>query len=168
MPTFATDRLLLRPVDLNDAPFLLKLLNSPGWLQYIGDREVRDVASAENYISERILPAAKGDIIGNFCCINKETNEVMGTCGIYQRDYLDHPDLGYAFLPQFAGHGYAREAASALLANYRVKRPGKKLAAFTTTDNERSINLLEKLGFQHIGPFQIPDDSEELTMFEII
>ncbi|MEM1216415.1 MAG: GNAT family N-acetyltransferase [Bacteroidota bacterium] len=165
MSVIQTERLTLRLITLSDAPFLLRLLNSPGWLQYIGDRDVKTVADARAYIAERMLPVADGEVLGNFCCIRQKTGEVLGTCGIYQRATLEHPDLGYAFLSEFWGHGFAREAAQAILANYCAKRPGQPITAFTTVDNTRSINLLEKIGFRRNGFFLLDGDDEELVLF---
>ena len=56
---FETERLIIREMTLKDAPFLLKLLNDPTWIQFIGDRNVHSVIDAENYIQEKMIASYK-------------------------------------------------------------------------------------------------------------
>lgn len=86
-------------------------------------------------------------------------------CGFAQRDYLDYPDLGFAFLPPYLGQGYGTEAATALLAYAQSTLLLQQIAAFTSMDNAASIRLLEKLGFQFQHTFTIPGEVEEVRLF---
>lgn len=161
-----TSRLILRELTIDDAPFMLELLNSPGWLTYIGDRDVHNVEDAKKYITERNIPSYQKYNFGFYAVVRLEDQAVIGTCGMAQRDFLDDPDIGFAFLPQYTGKGYALEAAQAVM-NYAQQELGiKNILAFTLPINEPSIRLLEKIGLHNAGTFNIPDDPEDLLLFE--
>jgi [ribosomal protein S5]-alanine N-acetyltransferase len=159
-----TERLLLRPFQLTDAPFIRELLNTPGWLQYIGDRGVNTVEDAHWYLLDRIIPSYQKFGFGFYCCELLASGTPIGMCGVVQRPYLDDPDIGFAFLPAFTGQGYALESAQAMLAHATEVWKLPKILAFTTLDNERSIQLLKKIGLHIVGPFSTPDDDEELLL----
>ncbi len=163
---FETQRLVLRKISNKDASFVFELLNSPGWLQYIGDRGVSDLKKAETYIEERYVPSYENGL-GNFIVVLKETGKSIGSCGLYKRDNLDHPDIGFAFLPEYLGKGYGYEAASAMLDYALTDLKLQKVLGFTVDYNVASIKLLEKLGLKKTGIFQFEDDDEELLLFQI-
>ena len=150
MPELTTERLLLRHVTPDDAPFVLALLNSPGWLTYIGDRRVRTEAQATTYITDRMLGAYATPGHGSFVATDRATGKPLGVVGVYVRDYLQAPDFGYAFLPAYHGRGYALEAARAVLAQPEVVAL-PSLLAIVMPDNARSIHLLARLGFSRTG-----------------
>ena len=52
-----TERLIIRPISIIDAAFMLQLMNTKGWLGFIGDRNVKDRTAASNYILTRIIPS---------------------------------------------------------------------------------------------------------------
>ena len=162
---FQTQRLSLRKITLNDAPFIFELLNSPLWLKYIGDRGVATLEKAEAYIEENYLTSYKNGL-GNFVVTLVSNSLPIGTCGLYKRKNLEFPDIGFAFLPEYIGKGYGFEAASAILeyALKELKLP--TLYGITLPENKASISLLEKLGLQNKGPFRMEDDSEEILLFE--
>lgn len=158
-----TERLIFRRFTLDDAPFLLDLLTSPGWLKYIGDRGVHDIAGAENYINERILPAYKGQGCGAMLVIRKTDGIALGNVGVYERPGLDLPDFGFAFLPQHFGQGYAYEASVSGLA-YAAAQGQRELLAITLPHNLPSLRLLDKLGFIKEGEVQLRHDPEKLQL----
>lgn len=166
MHTFSTERLHLSPVTLDDAPFILALLNSPGWLEFIGDRGVNTLADAEAYIQNRILPAMEKEGIASWKVTLKASGETIGNCGFYQRDFLDIPDLGFAFLPEYIGQGYGYEAASGGMAYGIENFSMKACCAITSPKNMASIGLLKKLDFTEVGLTRWPDDEEDLLLFE--
>lgn len=165
---FETERLLLQPTGLADASFLLRLLNSPGWLRYIGDRQVYSVADAEAYIQSRMLPQFERLGFANYTVIRKADGAKMGCCGLYDREGLQNIDIGFAFLPEYAGQGYAYEAA------LRLKQAGletfglRQICAITTKENTSSQKLLEKLGLSFSKPISLPQDKEELLLYQLI
>jgi RimJ/RimL family protein N-acetyltransferase len=143
-----TPRLRLRPLTLDDAAFVLELLNEPGWLQFIGDRGVRTPEAARGYLAAGPLAMYARHGLGLLAILRKTDGAVLGLCGLLQRDTLPHPDLGYALLARFHGQGYAREAAAAVLAHARDGLKLRRILALTALENPRSIRLLEHLGFR--------------------
>lgn len=160
-----TERLYLREFQLNDASFIIELLNSPGWLQYIGDRNVRDVTQAEEYLKNGPLKSYNELGYGLLLVVEKESNKSVGMCGLLKRDYLNHPDIGFAFLPEVMGRGYALEIAEALKQHAEVHWHVKKLCAIVQHDNDRSIKLLKKLGLSFKEKITSPTTNEILDLY---
>jgi [ribosomal protein S5]-alanine N-acetyltransferase len=166
--SFETERLVLRPTSEADAPFMFELLNSPKWIKYIGDRNVRSVEDAKNYIKSRMQPQLEKLGYSNYTVIRKSDQVKLGVCGLYDRDGLEGIDIGFAFLPEHEGQGYALEAAK------EVKRAGleefgiSQLRAITIKENVGSQKLLEKLDFKFIKMVQLPTDPEDLMLFEFV
>ena len=158
-----TDRLQLRHFTLEDAPFILELLNSPGWLRYIGDRGVHTEADATKYLEERLIPSYIDHGFGFYHLEQKAEQVPIGMCGFAQRPYLDIPDLGFALLPDFTGQGYAVEAAEACL-KYGKQLGLTEVTAFTLPTNASSLKLLERVGFHSPASFSVPGDDEELLL----
>ena len=162
-----TDRLRIRRMSVHDAPFMLGLLNDPSWIRYIGDRGVRTVDDARAYILDG--PMAMYARLGHGFCIveRKQDGCPIGICGLAKRDYLDDVDLGYALLPEFAGQGYAQEAAAAVLAHATGTMGLKRIVATVRPDNLRSSRLLEKLGMRFERTIRHPDGTRDLHLFAI-
>ncbi|QIE58778.1 GNAT family N-acetyltransferase [Rasiella rasia] len=165
MTPIETERLLLRKIKVADAPFFYELFNSEGWLKYIGDRNIRVVADAEKQIVEKYIPSYKNNGYGSYLVIEKASGCPVGTCGMYKRPNLDHPDIGFAFLPAYYKKGYGYESAAAILSKTTKELKLKKVVAFTLPENTASIKLLEKLGLTNVGVYQYQDDPEELLLF---
>lgn len=165
MNTYETERLILKPVSKEDAKFVLELMNSEKWLQNIGERNVKTIEDAEKYIEERMRPQyIKGYY--NYLVVNKETLEKMGSCGIFTRDGLEIPDIGFAFLPQFEGKGFAYESAKKVF-ELGIQNLGiTKLSGITLETNHSSRKLLEKLGLIFKRMVSLPDDTQELMYYE--
>lgn len=164
--SFETDRLLLKPFAVTDAAFLLRLLNSPKWLQYIGDRKVYTEEEAANYINTRMISQLERLGYGNNLVIRKEDNMPMGACGLYERPGLPLVDIGFAFLPEFEGKGYGYEAASRLLQASKEEFAIQKVCAITTKENLPSQKLLHKLGLQFVKNIFMEGDKDELMYYE--
>jgi len=164
---FETERLILKPTNEEDAAFLLELLNSPKWLQYIGSRNVNTPEEARNYIRQRMVPQLERLGFSNYTAHRKEDNAKIGTCGLYDREGMEGVDIGFAFLPQYEKMGYAFEAASRILKEAKDSFGLKNISAFTTKDNYSSQKLLEKLGLKPDGTIRIPNDDEELLLYKI-
>jgi RimJ/RimL family protein N-acetyltransferase len=160
-----TERLLISKLSLEDAPFFLELVNSPNWLKYIGDRHLKTVKDAEDYLANGTLKSYLDNGFGFYKLELKENNKPIGTCGLIKRDQLEEVDLGFAFLGEFEGLGFGYEASLAILKLAKDEFHLKKLVAITLPINSRSIKLLEKLGFAYekrVIPFE---DNEELLLF---
>ena len=165
--TFNTERLHLRPASLEDAAFVLKLLNTPKWHQYIGNRNIKTLEDANKYIEERFLPQFDRLGFGNYTVIRKEDGMRLGCCGIYDREYLEGVDIGFSFLPEYEKKGYAYESALCLKDAAFTVFNLKKIGAITLKENTGSIKLLEKLGLEFKKMIQLGADPEELCYYEV-
>jgi ribosomal-protein-alanine N-acetyltransferase len=162
-----TERLYLREfIPEKDAAYFLALVNSPGWLKYIGDRNIHDEAAAIKYINERVMKGYAEHGYGGYTIIEKSSALPIGNAGLYKRPVLDHFDVGYALLPEFHGKGYAFEASKAVL-DFAKAEGLKRIYAITVPYNERSIHLLEKLGLKFEKQFRMEGDPEELSLYTI-
>ncbi|GEN78069.1 GNAT family N-acetyltransferase [Chryseobacterium hagamense] len=138
-----SNRLELSPLTGNDDSFILELLNAPGWLQFIGDRNIRTEDDARAYI----LKINENPQISYWKVGLREGKKPIGIITWIIRDYLDYPDIGFAFLPDGTGQGYAFEAVQAVLYSAPEVLQQAKILAVTTRENIRSVNLLERLKF---------------------
>ena len=160
-----TVRLTLRPFMLADAPFVVELLNDPGWLRFIGDRKVRTVGDAEAYIESRLIAQQKRVGYSLWRVALKDTDEPVGMCGLVRREGLDDTDIGFAFLARHVGKGYALESARAVMVEADVTHRIDRVVAICDPDNISSIRLLEKLGFTFKKTVRLPNDDMELKLF---
>lgn len=159
-----TERLQLRHYTLDDAPFIYKLMNSEGWLKNIGDRNINSVEDAEVYMEKNYLSSYEKHGYGPFLVSLKNTGTPLGSSGLYKRDNLEHPDVGFAFLPEFGGKGYAFESAQAVI-DYSIENLGiKTIVGITLPENNPSIKLLQKLGLAEIGTYTY-ENGVELLLF---
>ncbi|AKD05242.1 GNAT family N-acetyltransferase [Pontibacter korlensis] len=165
--SFETERLIIRPTSYEDAPFIYELLNTPQWLKYIGDRNVKSLKAAEEYISSRMLPQLERLGYGTYTVIRKADGTKLGTCGLYDREGLPGIDIGFAFLPQHEKHGYAFEATNKLKQAAFNHFGLRQLYAITTKDNKASQKLLEKLGLKYNGLITLPNANEELFFYHL-
>ena len=160
-----TDRLILRWVSLEDAEFILGLLNEPSWLQFIGDKGVRTLEDARAYILKGPVDMYSRLGFGLYLVELKESVLPIGMCGLIKRDTLEDVDIGFAFLPAYWRKGYAYEAAAAVLA-YGEKVLGlNRIVAITSLDNDRSAKLLEKLGLRFEKMLKLAPGSDEVKLF---
>lgn len=164
---FETERLLLKPTDNEDATFLIELLNSPKWLQYIGDRNVKTIEDALAYIAQKVTPQFQQLGFGNYTVIRKLDGIKIGTCGLYKREGIDGIDIGFAFLPSFEKMGYAYESAQKLLEVASPIFNIDAIFAITIKENTDSQKLIEKLGLQFQKIIRIPNDEEDLMLYKL-
>jgi RimJ/RimL family protein N-acetyltransferase len=149
MIVLSTERLLIKRITLENAPFLLELMNDKDWISNIGDRGIRTIQDAEVYITAKFLKSYKEQGFGFYGIVLKETSEMIGTAGLINREGLDHVDVGYGMLPAFRGKGYAFEATKAVY-DYGYEVLGlDKIVAIVHPNNKGSIKLLEKLGLMY-------------------
>lgn len=162
-----TERLQLREFVLSDADFIIALLNSPGWLKFIGDRNIKTTVQAEAYLQNGPINSYLQNGFGLYMVQLKKTATPLGMCGLIKRDALPYPDLGFAFLPQFTGRGYAFEAAKACVAHAKASSHNPTLCAITDTFNQASQSLLSKLGFRFTKKIKLKDEENELDFFSM-
>lgn len=166
MLVLQTGRLRLRHMTLDDAAFMLGMLNDPAWHRYIGDRGIRTIEGAREHIRNGPMAMVARFGFGFHVVELKEDGRPIGVCGLAKRDFLDDVDIGYAFLPQYGGQGYAYEAAQGVLAHAR-ELGLTRLVATVVPENAASIRLLEKLGLRFERTFQAPDSTRDLRLFAI-
>ncbi|MEM8893232.1 MAG: GNAT family N-acetyltransferase [Bacteroidota bacterium] len=159
-----SERLTIRNLRVSDKQFIFELLNSPTWLEHIGDRNIKSLDDAVDYIKHSPARSYGKAKYGLKAVVLKESGTPIGLCGLIQRDYLNNPDLGFAFLPEYAGRGYGYEASAAVLSQIETRWP---ICAMTGKDNQASQALLRKLGFNEEGTFLMPPDQFECLMFRL-
>jgi [ribosomal protein S5]-alanine N-acetyltransferase len=162
-----TERLILRKLNLEDSLFIVELLNSPGWLKFIGDRGVKTEEDAKLYLQNGPLLSYEINGFGLYLVELLETGDPIGMCGILKRGSLENPDLGFAFLPEFMGKGYAYEAAKAVVNYGREQLRIETLLAITMSENATSIKLLGKVGMKYHGMVKSPYSKDNLNLYKI-
>lgn len=160
-----TNRLALRRISVDDAEFMLELLNDPSFVRYIGDRGVRTTDDGRKYIQTGPMESYERFGFGLYLVELKDTREAIGICGLLKRESLQDVDVGFALLPRFWSKGYAVEAVSAVLAYGRDTLGLKRIVAITSPDNVASINLLSKFGFRFERMTRLSEGSPEIKLF---
>ena len=158
-----TRRLLLQHAHVNDSAYFFRQLNSAGWLAYIGDRGIRTPDDAGNYIQNSILKSYEAYGFGLYKMVLKREKRPVGLCGLVKRPELDHPDIGFALLPEYEGYGYAFEAAQATMRYARLQLGLDSILAITKANNAKSKKLLQKIGLKQTGTLALGD--EELLLY---
>ena len=167
MLVLETERLLLRPSTTDDAPFVLTLLNEPSFLRFIGDKKVRNLEDARQYLLNGPIASYERHGFGLLLVELKDSNIPAGMCGLRKREELPDPDIGFAFLPAYWNKGFGFEAATAVMNDARERLKVTKILAIVSPDNDSSIKLLERLGmkFQRIKGdvklYALPDQPVE-------
>ena len=164
MRVLETERLVLRHLTLDDAPFMLRLVNEPSWLRFIGDRGVRNLDDAREYLRKGALASYALHGFGLYMTELAQTRQPVGICGLVKRDTLPDVDVGFALLPEFTGKGYAREAAAAAMSHAR-QLGLRRVVAITKPDNHGSIRVLENIGLAFERLIRPVADGDELALY---
>lgn len=157
-----TDRLSLTLLHHRDNAFIMEIVNTPGWLKYIGNRNIYSALDAQQYIQNIINNSQFTYWVARL----KKDQTPIGLVSCIKRDYLDAHDLGFAFLPSYMNMGYAKEAATRIIEELKVTQLHLKLYATTLPENRSSIKLLKRLGFVFVETITPKD--ERLNLFELI
>ena len=161
-----TERLKLRLITEQDAGFMLEIWNDPAFIENIYDKEIRTREEAEAEIRDVILPGYEENGFGMYRVSTREDDVPVGVCGLVNRDSLVDVDLGYAFLPQFGGRGYALEAAGFVLDEARDRFGLKRVVAIVSEENGPSIRLLERSGFTFEKMIRLSEeDDDEIRLY---
>ena len=162
-----TERLSVREIVEDDAPFIVEILNTPSFIEYIGDRGVRSIDDARRFIDTRYRQSYRDHGYGLYTVELRENLVPIGMCGFVRRGTLPGPDVGFAFLPNYEGQGYGYESASAMMKYGRSSLGFDKVFAITSLDNEKSGRLLIKLGFNLENLITMPD-GEVLNLYSSV
>jgi RimJ/RimL family protein N-acetyltransferase len=159
-----TPRMNLRELDLGDDAFILELLNEAGFMRYIGDKGVRTLDDAREYLLKGPMDSYGRNGFGLYAaCLRDGTP--TGICGLVKRAGLDDPDVGFAFLARYWAKGYAVESAAAVLAHGRRVLKLDRMVAITSPDNAASIAVLEKIGLKFERMIRLVRDGPEIKLF---
>lgn len=165
---FDTTRLQIRPSHESDASFLLELLNSSPWLRHIGDRHVHTIEEAREYIATKMTSQLNSLGYSNYTLFRKLDGVRIGICGLYAREGSSTIEIGYALLPAYFGMGFASEAAQRLMQAAKEDFGITSLRAVTGVSNSASQRLLQKLGMTLLERVQLPNEMEEVFIFQIL
>jgi ribosomal-protein-alanine N-acetyltransferase len=160
-----TERLILRRFTNDDSEFILEQLNEPSFIQNIGDRGVRTMDEAQDYLRNGPIASYAKNGFGLYAVTLKDTGQSIGMCGLIKRDELEDVDIGYAFLPRFWSRGYAFEAARAIKAYAKDVIGLKRIVAIVDPNNSGSMRVLEKTGLAFEKMIRLSDDDIELKLF---
>ncbi|WP_343689411.1 GNAT family N-acetyltransferase [Chitinophaga sp.] len=161
-----TARLIVRRFTLDDAPFIIALLNSPTWIEFLGDRNIHTEADAQLYLTNGPLASYALRGFGLFLVALKESNTPIGMSGLIKREGLEHVDVGFALLPEYTGQGYAYEATKAVLDYGYNTLHLPHIVAIARADNKHSLTLLEKLGLKFADTIRLAGIDHDLSLFK--
>jgi len=165
MNILKTDRLLINRITLDDAAFILELMNDKDWIKNIGDRGMTTIEDAEEYIRTRFFKSYDESNLGFYGMVLKKTQQVIGVVGLIDREGIDHVDIGYGLLPEFRAKGYAYEATKAMYDYGFNDLKLDKIVAIVNPENPSSIKLLSKLGLEFEKMVQLPDEEIDIMLF---
>ena len=161
-----TSRLIISKITLDDAPFFLELVNTPGWIKFIGDRKIKTIKQAQEAIKNGHLKSYQTYGFGFYKLqLKEQSNKTIGTCGLIKRDSIEHVEIGFAMLPDYDVKGFGFESSKAILELAKNQFNINEISAIALPTNVNSIKLLEKLGLsfeKRVKPFE---DDEELLLF---
>lgn len=164
MSILDTERLSLRSITLEDAAFILELLNDPAFLRFVGDKGVRTVDEAREYIATGPQASYARNGFGLWLVELKASSVPVGICGLLKREALSDVDLGFAFLPRYRSNGYAYESAAAVLQYGRNALGIKRIVAITNPDNADSLRVLKKVGMSFEQMIRLSGDEAEVKL----
>jgi len=150
-----TERLVIRHFGLEDAAYILRQLNEASFIRFIADRHVRSLRDAETHLRDGPMASYQRMGFGLNLVLLREGHVPIGMCGLVNRKELAHPDLGFAFLPEAWGKGYATEACEAVLADAMGRQGVDRVLGVTLPSNVASNRLLKQLGFGYSGLIEL-------------
>jgi RimJ/RimL family protein N-acetyltransferase len=159
-----TRRLVLRHLAPDDDGFILELLNEAAFIRFIGDKGVRNLSDAREYLLQGPIESYARHGFGLYAACLRDGTPI-GICGLVRRDGLADADVGFAFLARHRLQGFAGESAAAVLAHARQALRLRRVVAITAPDNLGSIAVLEKIGMRFEGMIRLAEDSSELKLY---
>lgn len=165
MIVLETERLVLRWVTADDAPFILRLVNEPSFIANIGDRGVRTLDDARGYIARGVVASYRQHGYGLNRVELRAGGVPIGVSGLVKRPFLPDPDIGFAFLPEYWSQGYALEAGRAVMAHGRGQLGIGRIIAIVSAGNEPSKRLLRKLGLEFDRVMDLPPPGGQVDLF---
>jgi ribosomal-protein-alanine N-acetyltransferase len=147
VPPLVTNRLVLRPLELDDAPALLPALSDPGNMQYWSSGPVETVDDVRQYLRWNV----EGEGVQSWAITRTGAqDDALGWVVLMDRR-AGTAEIGYMSRPDAQGSGLVREAVKRVCRYAFEERGLRRLYADTDPDNTGSIRLLEAIGFQQEG-----------------
>ncbi len=168
IPLMETKRLQLRGVTVEDHALMLAVWNDPAFIQNVADRGIRNEEQAREAIASGAQELFEEYGYGPYCMSLKSDGAMIGICGLFKRDNLDDPDIGFAVLPDYCGKGFAGEAAVAVVDHARGELGLANLTAIVSSGNTASIGLIEKLGLSFERMITMPGDDEAIRLYSMV
>ncbi|MDJ0940302.1 MAG: GNAT family N-acetyltransferase [Woeseiaceae bacterium] len=165
--TLATERLDLRWLTEDDAELMLGVWNDPAFVRFVGDRGVRSLDQARTALREGALKLYADFGYGPYRVATRDEDRPMGVCGLFKREHLADPDIGFGLLPEFCRQGYAYEAAVAVLEHAQGVLQLNRVTAIVSPENEASIGLIDKLGLQFVERMRMPGEDHDVLLYAI-
>lgn len=162
-----TARLSLHCMEETDAAFIFELVNDADFKKHIGDKGIRTLDDARAYIRDVPMSDYRARGYGGYLVRLRESGTPVGICGLYKRANLDHPDLGFALAAAYRGSGYATECARAVISHAESELGLQQIAAVVSPGNRRSMQLVEKLGFERWGSYRMPGEDVDLIYYRM-
>ncbi len=160
-----TERLTITKLSTDEVSFFFELVNDPDWKKFIGDRNINTLQDAKDYLKERMLPNYSSKGFGFYKVSLKCDGTTIGISGLVDREGLEHIDVGFAFLPNGRGKGYAYESTKAVLEYAKDVLKLDQIVAISNSDNHKSHKLLKRLGLRFEKMIVLPNESEEICLF---
>ena len=165
MRVLETERLSLRWLCADDAPFVLELMNEPSFIANIGDRGVRTLEQARHYLLNGPVESYARLGHGLYLVELRDRAAPIGMCGLVKREFLPDADVGFAFRPSYWSQGYAFEAAAAVMDYAREVLAMPRVVAIVSPGNGASIRLLRRIGLRFDRMIEAPDAEHRCALF---
>lgn len=162
-----TERLALRWFTAADADLMLRVWNDPAFVRFVGDRGIRSLDEAAAALEAGALAMYRDYGYGPYRVALQDSDEPIGICGLFKRDYLDDPDIGFGLLPEYCRSGYAYEAASAVMDDARKSGEFRRITAIVSPENTVSIGLIDKLGLSFVERIKPPGNDSEVLLYAV-
>jgi RimJ/RimL family protein N-acetyltransferase len=165
MTVLETERLALREFRLEDAEFVLQLLNEPSFLRFIGDKGVRTIEDARNYLLKGPIESYRRFGFGLYLAALRADGTPIGMCGLVKREGLPDVDVGFALRSRYWSRGYAAEASAAVLDYGKRILNLARIVAIVNPDNQASITVLERIGLKFERMIRLSAEAAELKLY---
>ena len=162
-----TERLQMRAVSVDDAELMLAVWNDPAFIRNVLDRGIRTVEQAREAIEGGAQKLFDDYGYGPYSMSLKSDDTMIGICGLFRRENLEDPDIGFSVLPDYCGKGYAGEAAAAVVDHARNELGIGVLVAIVSPTNAPSIGLIEKLGLTFERMITMPGEDDEICLYSM-
>lgn len=160
-----TERLSLRRLTLDDAELMLAVWNDPSFIRHVGDRGIRTIDAARVALEEGALKFYSDYGYGPFRVALIADDSPVGVCGLFRREGLDEPDIGFSVFPEYWRKGFAYEAASAVVDHAETDLQLQRLIAIVSPENDPSVALIEKLGLQFERMYRLPGEDDDIAVY---